>query len=706
MEELAEAVHNPSPISDRGRAEPSAPDRAMHVERRATRRPTKPGRSGARRRVAAGAAAILVAGVALLVTRSPWALTAGLMLLALVQAVALGRIGGRTSELRRLAHTDELTGLRNARALWSELAPLTAQCPAAVVMLDLDRFKAVNDELGHQVGDVVLRRAAGALREVVGHRGQCYRYGGEELVVVLEGSDEAGARIVAEHVRRRIAHPHSGLPTVTVSAGVAASSPGAEAHHLLDRADVALRCAKRQGRDRVVCASEARPEPGESAAAAARQAAMTIATAALTARDADTADHSEDVVVLCEALADRLGVDGEEREHLLAAARLHDVGKVAIPHEVLAKPGPLDALEWELMREHTVIGERILGAVPELEPVAPIVRHAHERYDGTGYPDGLAGDDIPLTSRIILCADAYHAIRADRPYRAGRGPEEAVRELLAHAGTQFDPTIARALVETVRAASRPGPGLGAAMSRSPRLMALLLTLAVGGTAVAAEPHVRHAVAGVLRGSARPHAVASSGAAAHGSCAALLLTGAGCGPERALAAGPLPPPAAAGPSKAPSWPTRAGGASAPRIPSVLATSAPPPAQRPAAQGGSGQARPHLPRRPPAPTKQSPRLPAPGAGTKPTGGTRPARPPAVQKPHEQHAHLPAPALPEQGKANTAPGQTGAAPGLGGPIPGPPPAPAGDDHGRSGGAPGRTGAAPGRAQAPAGPKQRGPR
>ncbi|HEV2724199.1 MAG TPA: HD domain-containing phosphohydrolase [Thermoleophilaceae bacterium] len=226
----------------------------------------------------------------------------------------------------------------------------------------------------------------------------------------------------------------------------------------------------------------------EDLAWAAKRAAISMATAALHARDGDTGDHSDDVVHLCDAIADELGIHGHDRAELLAAAQLHDVGKVAIPREVLEKPGPLDDREWAQIREHTITGQQIVQSVPELDEVARVVRHSHERWDGGGYPDGLAGESIPLASRIVFCADAFHAIRSDRSYRRGRAAEAALEEVTRSAGTQFDPDVAEALVKCAgrmrQGARSPATGRGSTL-RSRRLLSLLLTLAIGGSALAA-----------------------------------------------------------------------------------------------------------------------------------------------------------------------------------------------------------------------------
>jgi HD-GYP domain-containing protein (c-di-GMP phosphodiesterase class II) len=150
------------------------------------------------------------------------------------------------------------------------------------------------------------------------------------------------------------------------------------------------------------------------------------------------------VAALARAVATELGVDSDELDTVLRAAELHDIGKLAIPDDILHKPAALDAGEWELMREHTIIGDRILGAAPAMRPVAEIVRASHERWDGSGYPDGLAGGQIPLGARIVSVCDAFHAMTSPRPYQPTRTPEQALAELRRCAGTQFDPAVVEA----------------------------------------------------------------------------------------------------------------------------------------------------------------------------------------------------------------------------------------------------------------------
>jgi hypothetical protein len=219
--------------------------------------------------------------------------------------------------------------------------------------------------------------------------------------------------------------------------------------------------------------------------------------AALETRDESTAEHCDDVLTLCDAIGHRLGLTGHMHKQLIAGAQLHDIGKVGVPLSILNKPGALTDTEWAVIREHTEIGERILRSVPAMEEIATIVRHSHEQWDGSGYPDGLSGEDIPLPSRVILCADAFHAMRSDRPYRRGRDAQAALAEIQACAGTQFDPRVAESLGALVDNARNGIPVKGDRL-RKRRLIALLTALAIGtGGALAAAPELRDAIKSVF-----------------------------------------------------------------------------------------------------------------------------------------------------------------------------------------------------------------
>jgi putative nucleotidyltransferase with HDIG domain len=182
----------------------------------------------------------------------------------------------------------------------------------------------------------------------------------------------------------------------------------------------------------------------------AEAAGVRALMAAIQARDSYTAAHSRSVVALAGKVARVLGCDADEIRRIELVALLHDVGKLRIPDEILNRCGPLDAGEWAVMRTHAAAGASIVADIPELAALAPAIRAEHERWDGTGYPDGLAGHQIPLASCITLACDAYHAMTSDRPYRPAMAPEAAMQELRRHAGTQFAPRPTEALLAVLR----------------------------------------------------------------------------------------------------------------------------------------------------------------------------------------------------------------------------------------------------------------
>ncbi|HXX40250.1 MAG TPA: HD-GYP domain-containing protein [bacterium] len=168
---------------------------------------------------------------------------------------------------------------------------------------------------------------------------------------------------------------------------------------------------------------------------------------AMEAHDSPTAAHSRRLVRVCVVLAQHLGCDATQVDHIRWAARFHDIGKIGVSGDILQKPGALTHHEWVLMRQHPIIGEEILRAVPWMQGVAKLVRHHQERWDGTGYPDGLRGEEIPLGARILAAVDAYCAMTEDRPYRTAARHADALTELRRCAGTQFDPRVVKAVFE-------------------------------------------------------------------------------------------------------------------------------------------------------------------------------------------------------------------------------------------------------------------
>ena len=352
-------------------------------------------------------------------------------------------------QVQQAARTDALTGLLNHGAMQVRVREEIARArrdatPLSFVIIDLDDFKQINDVRGHQAGDELLRRVASLLQAELRPYDQVARYGGDEFVLLLPGSDEATARAVAERVRDAMAASMVG----GCSLGVAQWHEPLEAGALLEQADRALLLAKRTGKGRVAVANpDVERELALLQAQRGSPAAVQALAAAIEERDNYTHEHSEEVVHLSRGVAMLLGLQVDQAERIAHAALLHDVGKLAVPNEILHKPGPLTPEEWDLMAEHPVAGERILLRIPDLTVIAPVVRHEHEHWDGSGYPDGLEGRLIPIGSRIILACDAYHAMITDRPYRAAMTPAEAAEELRCGAGTQFDPEVVDALLD-------------------------------------------------------------------------------------------------------------------------------------------------------------------------------------------------------------------------------------------------------------------
>jgi diguanylate cyclase (GGDEF)-like protein/putative nucleotidyltransferase with HDIG domain len=355
----------------------------------------------------------------------------------------------------RLAHTDPLTGLGNHRHFHERLARELEQAlrydrPLALCLVDVDDFKRINDSFGHPMGDSVLSQVATRLRQT----GEAFRLGGDEFAVLLPGYEASEALTAAESIIDRVASLELGrVGAITVSAGIALAPEHArERDELLKLVDGALYWAKEYGKNRV---RVFRPDVVELAelkrlASAGDRAARVRAAASLAravdARDAYTGSHSQRVAQLAVRLAARLGLSHEELELTQLAASLHDVGKLALPEDLLRKPAPLSEPEWATLKQHAQIGFRMLESLG-VDPVAEWVLHHHERWDGTGYPDRLAGTEIPVGARIIFVADAYDAMTSDRLYRARCSDAEAVAEIVRCAGTQFDPSVVEALSE-------------------------------------------------------------------------------------------------------------------------------------------------------------------------------------------------------------------------------------------------------------------
>ena len=421
------------------------------------------------------------------------------------------------------AITDGLTGVKTHRFLMEALSAewkrsTRANRPLALVLMDLDRFKFVNDFYGHLEGDVVLQRVGHILEQNCRRSDVVARYGGDEFVILMPETTVEQARQLANKLRGWIASdPLLRDKNITASFGIAAFPVhGSTPQELIQVADSSMYLSKHQGGNSVSSAEQGDPndrkrwkkdvleaylgvtlkrlfstgpeafeeiyrrleqftrslaeQGGEGAGDALPPAVVETVTSlafAIDAKDHYTQGHSQKVSAYAVMIAQSLGLTQAEVEEIRLAALLHDIGKVGIPEAILNKSGPLDTSEWETMKTHTDLGARILEPLKPMVRIREMVRHHHEFYDGTGYPARLEGESIPHGARVIAIADAYDTITSERTYKKARTPEDAFAELERCAANQFDPAIVRIFVDTMRRAPRPTveAGVGAS-SRS------------------------------------------------------------------------------------------------------------------------------------------------------------------------------------------------------------------------------------------------
>ncbi|WP_020670778.1 diguanylate cyclase [Amycolatopsis nigrescens] len=369
---------------------------------------------------------------------------------AVLFVLTIARLAGLVSEQRRLAITDALTGLRTRRHFEHQLAVEVTRAHRAhgglaVLIADVDRFKSVNDRYGHPAGDKVLTEIAERLKEATRDSDLLARYGGEEFAVLIRDIGRDEPALIAERLRRQVAERPIVVSgdtwlDVTISLGTA-SYPlhGSTPAELVTAADRALYAAKAHGRDQVVPAKGQHgelPEPSLDLVALADEVDSWVSGH----------EHSRAVGRWAGQVARSLGLDPTAARRAELAGRLHDVGKALIPAGVWTKPGALSEPEWELVRRHPGHGAALVGSVPGLGEVAEVVRQHHERFDGTGYPDGIAGTGIRIEARIVAVCDSWAAMLADRVYQPAMAEEDAARELRTGRGSRYDPDVVTAFL--------------------------------------------------------------------------------------------------------------------------------------------------------------------------------------------------------------------------------------------------------------------
>jgi len=370
-------------------------------------------------------------------------------------------------QLTRLASTDFLTGLYNYGYFQDKLNEYIQAAsetnPLALIILDIDYFKHYNDMYGHQAGDEVLVAVADILTAKIGRRGIISRYGGDEFIIGMPNTNSEQAVQAAEEIRETIRnHNFPGVEyqpegRLTVSCGVAVYPTHARnTKELFKHADQALFRAKSLNKNKVELYYSVFDNLDLSRDEKELLNSIRTLVSVINAKDRYTYGHSERVTSHATALAKKLGLSEEEINLLGYAAFLHDIGKIEIDRDVLNKVDLLNEKEQEELKQHPQWGSDIVAAVTQLQPIMPIIRHHHENYDGSGYPDGLKGSDIPLLARIIRIVDSYDAMVSLRPYKQPLSTYEAIKELTAGAGKQFDPELVPLFLEIIRDETESG----------------------------------------------------------------------------------------------------------------------------------------------------------------------------------------------------------------------------------------------------------
>ncbi|MFC1911121.1 diguanylate cyclase [Chloroflexota bacterium] len=356
---------------------------------------------------------------------------------------------------------DELTGLFNRRHFEERLKEEIARHsrygdPFSVFIIDLDNFKTYNDVYGHPAGDTLLGQIGDIIKNSVRDADQAFRYGGDEFVVILPQTARGDAHVVAERVRRQIADEMEKRSlTVTCSIGLASyPADGVIPGELVVAADTALYYAKWTGGNRTYSSSKAISEPLDDARTPGKRDGLSAVYALVSvveARDPYVYGHSRRVNTYAVALAEKIGLSPDEVSRVSTAALLHDIGKIGVPDEVLNKKARLTAENWEAIKAHPRLGTSIVSNIPQLVRCADSILHHHERWDGTGYPEGSKGEQIPLESRILAIADSFEAMSSARPYRPALSREDVMEELRKGAGTQFDPNLVEVFIGIIEA---------------------------------------------------------------------------------------------------------------------------------------------------------------------------------------------------------------------------------------------------------------
>ncbi|MCA9825125.1 MAG: diguanylate cyclase [Dehalococcoidia bacterium] len=361
---------------------------------------------------------------------------------------------------RELAYTDALTGCPNRRFLDeflidSVFAARRDGTPLSVAYLDIDNFKLLNDFVGHEQGDQVLRGIVRVLTRHINLPARFGRFGGDEFVVIFPGISGQAARRAMNHVQSAVANievengAKIALPT-RISFGVATLREGQAPRDLVAEAEDEMYLDKGLAPSLAATAAGKAGSP-DALLKITNLKALRSLVKAIDRRDSYTRFHSDHATHMALAAAERIGLHDDQLNAITIGGPIHDLGKIVVPDQILRKPGALTAEERRQMEEHPVMGAAITAAVTDYDVVVELVRHHHERFDGGGYPGGLAREEVTLPTRLFSLADAFSAMTTDRPYRKALTFEQAVHQIETGSGTQFDPDLAREFIKTVEA---------------------------------------------------------------------------------------------------------------------------------------------------------------------------------------------------------------------------------------------------------------
>ncbi len=539
-------------------------------------------------------------------TRASWSRINETFMKSVADQVANGVVNARLyARVQRQATTDGLTGLFNHRTGQEKLAEQLKQAERydrrlSVIMLDVDHFKSINDTYGHPAGDTVLKSVARLIKSNCRDVDIPVRYGGEEFLLVLPEITLDGALVVAERIRNALKAEvikHEDIEVrITGSFGVACFPDDAGTQQeLLDLADKSLYLSKRLGRDQVHSASdlmfeeEEREESKTSEDVArevrdqgskftppaiseeARQQEELVPevvdmvkslASSLYAKSEYNKQHHLEVARMSELLAKVMGLSAQQVEQIRVAGLLHDVGLLQLPEDLLTKHGHLTESERDQVNQHATLGAQMLRPVRALKDICEILENHHERWDGTGYPRGLKGEEIPLSARIVAIVDSYHAMISDRPYRPAMPHEAALKLLKDGAGKQWDPFLVEIFSAVMKSMRETSQEVQARVAGVQALASAARAFAQGDSSAAASADLKSGDASSIPAVASPGQVASSGAAVASSPA--VSPGPSVSPGPAVSSGPAvtPGPGVASASSAP--------ASSSAVPSVSAS----------------------------------------------------------------------------------------------------------------------------------------